>query len=192
MSNDPGRLEAALAPITADQEGRRAPRCVDGARSSIRAGLALALGLALLAAAPAGAVEEQNLSQGLTAEGAPLAMHGYDPVAYFTRGAATRGTAAIAHVHDGATYYFASEEHRDAFEKEPAKYAPAYGGYCAYGVSVGKKFDADPRYWKVQDGRLYLNLNADIAEAFRKDVRGAIQKADAQWAEIGSKPVSAL
>ena len=154
--------------------------------------LATPLGLALLLAGAAGAVDEVNLSRGLTAEGAPLALHGYDPVAYFEDDAATLGSARHALVHDGATYYFASAGHREAFEKEPARYLPAYGGYCAFGVSVGKKFDADPRYWKVENGRLYLNLNADIAREFAKDVPGTIQKAGAQWAKIERTAVTDL
>ena len=148
--------------------------------------------IAILAAGAADATDERNLSQGLTAEGAPLAVHGYDPVAFFTRGTATRGTAALAIVHEGATYYFASAAHRDAFEKEPDRYVPAFGGYCAYGVSVGKKFDADPRYWRVEKGRLYLNLNAEIAKAFVADAPGAIAKAERQWRKIEHRAVEDL
>jgi len=149
--------------------------------------------LALAAAAPAAhAVDELNLSSGLTAEGKPLAMHGYDAVAYFTRGAPTLGSAEHAVVHDGATWYFASAEHAEQFEKSPAKYAPAFGGYCAYGVSVGKKFDADPRYWAIADDTLYLNLNAQIAKAFRKDVPGAVAKAEREWQKIAHRAVGDL
>jgi len=151
-----------------------------------------ALLLALAASAPALAADEQNLSSGLTAEGAPLALHGYDPVAYFTRGAPTLGTAEHALVHEGATYYFASDEHRKMFEERPAKYAPAFGGFCAYGVSVGKKFDADPRYWAIADDTLYLNLNAEIAKQFRKDVPGAVAKAEQKWAKIEHRAVGDL
>lgn len=151
------------------------------------------LGALLFAfAMPAAAEDEQNLSLGLTAEGKPLAMHGYDPVAYFTLGAPTLGSAAHAVVHDGATYYFVSDDHAKRFRKSPAKYAPQFGGYCAFGVSVGKKFDADPRFWAVADGRLFLNLNADIAKMFQKDVPGAVAKADGQWRKIERKAVGAL
>lgn len=154
--------------------------------ASVLAG-ALALG-----AAPALAADEVNASAGLTAEGSPLALHGYDPVAYFSEGAPRAGSADIVHEHEGATYYFASERNRDAFAKEPARYAPAYGGFCAYGVSVGKKFDGNPLFWKISGGRLYLNLNREIAGQFQKDVAGSIAKADTQWPRIRSTPVDAL
>lgn len=158
---------------------------------TLRSLAALAMLLSLLAA-PAEAVDEQNLSAGLTAENAPLAMHGYDPVAFFTRGTAALGSAEHATVHGGATYYFASDAHRKAFAKDPAKYVPAFGGYCAFGVSVGKKFDADPRYWTISEGRLYLNLNAEIAKSFQKDVPGAVAKAERRWVEIEHEAVGSL
>lgn len=119
-------------------------------------------------------------------------LHGHDPVAYFTTGAPTPGKAELAIVHEGAAYYFASQANRAAFEKAPSRYAPAFGGFCAYGVSVGKKFDGDPRFWKIADGRLYLNLNAEIAKAFEKDVPGAVAKAEEQWQEIAHEPVDEL
>jgi YHS domain-containing protein len=151
--------------------------------------LASALALTLT---PALAADEINASIGLTAEGSPLALHGYDPVAYFTEGAPMPGRAELAAQHEGATYYFATKENRDAFAKQPARYAPAYGGYCAFGVSVGKKFDGNPNYWTVSGDRLYLNLNADIAEKFQKDVPGAIAKADRQWSRIRTASVGDL
>jgi YHS domain-containing protein len=144
----------------------------------------LLAGALALAAAPALAADEMNASAGLTAEGSPLALHGYDPVAYFTEGAPRPGRADLARAHDGVTYYFSSEKNRAAFAKNPTRYAPVYGGFCAYGVSVGKKFDGNPYFWKISGDRLYLNLNADIAAKFGKDVPGNIAKADQQWREI--------
>lgn len=116
-----------------------------------------------------------------------LALHGYDPVAFFTESKPVLGTSHFAMAHDGATYRFASQENLDAFKANPAKYEPSYGGYCAYGVSVGSKFDGDPRFWKIVDGKLYLNLDADIAQAFNKDVPGALKKAEANWAGLRDK-----
>ena len=156
------------------------------------AAAALAAALTLGAAAPAFAADELNVSRGLSAEGAPLAVHGYDPVAFFTRGAPTPGRAEHAVVHEGATYYFASDENRKAFRSEPGKYLPAYGGYCAYGVAVGKKFDGDPRFWTISGGRLFLNLNAQIAEKFGEDVAGSVAKADRNWNRIEHEPVEDL
>lgn len=152
--------------------------------------LAIALGLPLTT--PAFAVNEVNTVPGLTTAGAPLALHGYDPVAFFKSGKPTLGDAKHVATHDGAAYYFADGANRDAFAADPAKYAPQYGGYCAYGVSVGKKFDGDPRFWKVVDGKLYVNLNADIAAQFKKDVAGSIEKADANWRDIESKAPAEL
>ena len=159
-------------------------------RSLSAAGLAACL--ALGAAAPVAAADEVNLSRGLTAAGAPLAMRGYDPVAYFEVSAPTPGHAEFAAVHEGATYYFASRENREAFEDDPERYAPAFGGYCAYGVSVGKKFDADPRYWTISGGRLYLNLNQEISRTFGEDVAGHVAEAETQWKKIAREPVGAL
>ncbi|MCL4686161.1 YHS domain-containing protein [Myxococcota bacterium] len=144
----------------------------------------LLAGALALAAAPALAEDEINASAGLTAEGSPLALHGYDPVAYFTEGAPMPGRAELTRVHGAVTYYFASEKSRDAFAKNPERYAPAYGGFCAYGVSVGKKFDGNPYFWTISGDRLYLNLNASIATKFKKDVPGSIAKAEQQWRKI--------
>jgi len=161
-------------------------------RNRLFTALAVAAGLIVGAAGPALAADEVNVSRGLTAESAPLALHGYDPVAYFTESAPTQGSAEHAVVHAGATYYFASEESREAFEADPERYAPAFGGFCAYGVSVGKKFDGDPRYWAIEGDRLYLNLNAEIARTFQKDVAGNVAKAEARWRKIEHTAVADL
>ena len=136
------------------------------------------------ATATAQAADEINVVPGLSIAGAPLALHGYDPVAYFTEGGPRRGSDQFVHVHDGAAYRFSSEAHLEAFAADPARYLPAYGGFCAFGVSVGKKFDGDPNLWKIEDGKLYLNLNEEIYATFLKDVDGNIRKADGNWPEI--------
>lgn len=147
--------------------------------------MAALVSVALLGAvAPAQAADEINAVPGLSIVGAPLALHGYDPVAYFTQGQPVRGSDSRVHVHQGAAYRFSSQAHLDMFRKDPDRYVPRYGGFCAYGVSVGKKFDGDPRFWKIEDGRLYLNLNEEIYETFLKDVDGNIRKAERNWPEI--------
>ena len=88
--------------------------------------------------------------------------------------------------HEGATYRFASAAHRDAFAADPAKYAPQYGGYCAFGTAMGRKFDGDPNAWKVVDGKLYLNLNKKIQERWLGDVPGFVRGADNNWPIIRS------
>ena len=143
------------------------------------------LSTALLATTvSAHAADELNVVPGLSIAGAPVALHGFDPVAYFTEGAPMRGSDALVHVHDGAAYRFASQAHLDAFKADPARYVPAYGGFCAYGVSVGKKFDGDPTLWKIEDGQLYLNLNEEIYALFLEDIDDNIEKADDRWDDI--------
>ena len=148
----------------------------------LRSGLIAAALIAL--STPALAADEVNAVPGLSIAGAPLALHGYDPVAYFTDGGPRRGSDEWVHVHEGAAYRFASEANLAAFEADPERYAPQYGGFCAYGVAVGKKFDGDPLLWKVEDGKLYLNLNEEIYQTFLEDLDGNIDKADGNWPEI--------
>jgi YHS domain-containing protein len=135
---------------------------------------------------------KQNLSTGIVATGSGLALRGFDPVAYHTHKAAKPGSAANAAVHDGATYYFESEGNRRRFEANPSAYLPSFGGFCAYGVSVGKKFDGDPQIWKIVNGRLHLNLNPEIHKAFLTDLEGSIKKADQTWPSIAGRPVAEL
>lgn len=157
----------------------------------IKTVIALALAGLIAATGQAIANREVNTTTGavlVAGKPAPgLAVHGYDVVAFFAEGRPRQGDAKFAHVHNGATYRFASETNLAAFKTNPAKYEPAYGGYCAYGVSVGAKFDGDPRYWKIVDGKLYLNLDASIQQAWLKDVPGAIRKADLNWPKIAGK-----
>lgn len=117
---------------------------------------------------------------------------GYDPVAYFTKGKAIKGNGYYVADYNGVTYAFSSEEHQEMFEANPKKYVPAYGGYCAYGVAVGKKFVADPDVWKIVNGKLYLNLDRNIQNKWNKDIPGYIKTADANWVEIREKAPSDL
>ena len=112
---------------------------------------------------------------------------GYDVVAYFTDGKAMRGSGYHVADHHGVTYAFASEEHKKLFVANPTKYLPAYGGYCAYGASVAKKFVADPEVWKIVDGTLYLNLDKGIQVKWEKDVPKNIKKTDKNWTAIKDK-----
>lgn len=144
------------------------------------------------AAAPSQAADEINVVPGLSIAGAPLALHGYDAVAYFTQGKPVRGSDSLVHVHDGAAYRFSSAAHLETFKTDPVRYIPAYGGFCAYGVAVGKKFDGDPHFWRIEDGTLYLNLNEEIYETFLEDVDGNIARADRNWPEIESVAAAEL
>lgn len=156
---------------------------------SIASALALAVSLTIPAAH---AADEVNVSRGLAESGKPLAVHGYDVVAYFTTGKPALGSSKFEEVYEGAAYRFASEEDQKAFHGNPAKFAPQFGGYCAYGTAYGKKFDGDPLNWTVANDKLYLNLNPEIQEKFRKDVPGTISKAEKQWPKIEHAPVSGL
>ena len=119
-------------------------------------------------------------------------VSGYDLVSYHTGEKPLPGNGNHVAVHDGVTYQFVNEANRKAFEKDPERYLPAYGGYCAYGVAVGKKFSADPNVWEIVDGRLYLNLDNKIKGIWAKDISGNIEKADANWPGIEDKAASAL
>jgi len=114
-------------------------------------------------------------------------VQGYDLVSYQNSKRPIRGNGHFLAVHDGVTYLFANEANREAFDGNPQKYLPAYGGYCAFGVSVGKKFVGDPEVWRLVDGKLYLNLDENIQDQWLKDVPGRIKTADANWQKIKDK-----
>lgn len=113
-----------------------------------------------------------------------LAIDGYDAVAYFTDGRPVEGRSEYRLEWNGATWRFASAEHRAAFEREPEKFAPAYGGYCAWAVANNYTADADPEAWAIVDGRLYLNYNKKVQEKWQVDVPGHIARADANWPRL--------
>jgi len=127
-----------------------------------------------------------------------VALEGYDPVSYFADGAPAKGDPAIEATYNGALYHFVSQEHRATFESDPAKYVPAYGGYCGYAASIGKVRPADPLLWSIVDGRLIVQHTKGAAELWEKDVAGNKMKADAFWprlvvAKAGKKnPVDSL
>ena len=120
------------------------------------------------------------------------AVSGYDVVSYHQDSGPVRGDGSFVSQHDGETYLFASKENKATFDADPGKYVPAYGGFCAYGASVGKKFHTDPLAWHIEDGRLYLNLNAKVQKIWLKDVPGFIAKADKNWVDIKDVPASEL
>lgn len=130
------------------------------------------------------AADEYNVSKGTTANGNGLALRGYDAIALASDLKVTPGFAKSTHVHDGVAYYFASEETKKKFAANPAKYTPQYGGYCAFGVALGKKLDGSPRYADIVDGKLYLLLNAAVFEIYKRDRAGTIAKAEKNWMRI--------
>lgn len=116
-----------------------------------------------------------------------VAIDGYDPVAYFTRGAPVAGSADYAYQWDGVTWHFASAEHRDRFIADPEAYAPAYGGYCAWAVAEGKVAGINPEMWHIENGTLYLNYSARTNRRFLSDVSGNIARAETNWPQIQSR-----
>lgn len=129
--------------------------------------------------------ENSNSANNVDARG--VGLHGYDPVAYFTVGKPTVGSEQFEASYDGVRYQFSSAANRDAFTKEPAKYAPAYGGFCAMGAALGKKFDGDPKLWRIVDGKLYLNVSEHANKVWTEDVSGNISKGNQKWPEIKGK-----
>ncbi|MBS8225068.1 YHS domain-containing (seleno)protein [Vannielia litorea] len=110
-----------------------------------------------------------------------LAIQGYDPVAYFSEGRPVEGKAAHQLMWMGATWRFASAQNRDAFERNPQRYAPQYGGYCAYAASQGYVAPTDPSAFTIHDGKLYLNFSKSVRNIWEKDVKGHVTAADANW-----------
>ena len=116
-----------------------------------------------------------------------VAIKGYDPVAYFTRGEATKGTDAHSLSWEGATWHFASAEHRALFKASPERYAPQYGGHCAFAVAKGDLVKIDPEAWSIVNDKLYLNYSASIQRKWEAQQEQFIQQADARWPEIGQE-----
>ena len=113
-----------------------------------------------------------------------LAIQGYDPVAYFTQNKAIEGKKTISQNYNGATYYFSSEANKATFTKDPAKYEPAYGGYCAYAMAFGDKVKIDPETFKVKEGRLFLFYNFRFNNTltdWNKDEANLYKKAEEEW-----------
>jgi len=121
-----------------------------------------------------------------------LVIRGYDPVAYFTEGRPVPGRADLGVEYQGGKYLFASLANRDSFKANPEKYLPQYGGYCAFGIAMGKKFDIDPASWRIVDGKLYFNLNPMILEKWSADVQGYLPKSEGFWPKIRAKAASEL
>ena len=111
-------------------------------------------------------------------------LAGFDAVAYQTAGKPVPGKAQYTATYNNAVYRFSSASNRDKFRANPGKYAPAYGGYCAYGMSFGKKFSVDGKAFEVVNGILYVNKNLAVYETWREDIPGNIQKADTQWPRV--------
>lgn len=127
------------------------------------------------------------------------AVSGYDVVAYFSLAQSPvgqvqpegiPGKASITADYNGATFAFSTEENRDAFVANPAKYAPQYDGHCAYGVSKGGKVPGNPNLWRIVDDKLYLNINTAVVGFWEEDIPGNLTLAEGNWVSIDPKPAS--
>ena len=125
---------------------------------------------------------EPGLAQNLDRKG--VAVQGHDPVAFFTDGKPVKGDPKFTTTVHGATYFFASAEHKSAFDREPAKYEPQFGGYCAYGVSKGKAVEIDVEAFQIVNDRLLLQYSKGIREKFNQDAAGNLKRADEKWPEV--------
>ncbi len=153
---------------------------------------ALALTAALAVAPAALAADEYNVSNGITLTGNPLGLHGVDPVSMFDSEAPRMGNAAYTTAHDGVDYYFATAEAQAAFEADPAAFLPQFGGFCAFGVYVGKKLDGDVRFADIVDGKLFLFVNAEIFEKYLANKDAVLAGAFDKWPGIRSVAVEDL
>jgi len=116
-----------------------------------------------------------------------IAVQGYDVVALYEMQKPIEGDQAITVEHQGATYQFSNKENQAKFQAEPAKYAPAFGGYCAYGVAKGALFPVDVTTAQVVNGRLVLNKNPDVQKLFNEDASGFVKEADTNWKKVGKE-----
>ena len=139
-------------------------------------------------AVPMGALLFSGLARAaqVNAEGG-VAVRGTDVVAYVTEGRPVVGRAEFTHAWRGADWRFASAANRDRFATDPERYAPAYGGFCAYAVSEGYTAPIDPAAWKIVDGRLYLNYDRSVQRRWARDIPGRIARADANWPGLSAR-----
>jgi YHS domain-containing protein len=165
-------MKQILSSLMALGPRRRSHRCKIKRRISI-----ILLTIAAVAAnLPAGQVV--NVDQN------GVALQGYDPMAYFTDGLPVKGAKELAARYNDATYYFASAEHKAQFEKEPAKYAPSFGGFCAFAVSRGTTAPTSVDAFQIIDGHLVLQNNRDVLKRWQEDPKGNFEKAQANWRQI--------
>lgn len=138
------------------------------------------------------AADEYNVSRGITTAGVPLGLHGVDAVALTSLGAVAEGDATYTVVEDGVAYYFASQVAADQFSASPDQFLPQFGGFCAYAVALGRKFDGDPMFADIVDGKLYLFVNGAIFETYLANKEETLANAHEVWPTIRSTAVSEL
>jgi len=135
--------------------------------------------LALLACTVVGCTTLENRT--FTTDG--VAIHGYDPVAYFSQHRPVKGSAQFTHQNAGAMWQFENERNRDLFANDPEAYMPQYGGYCAYAMSKGFIASTAPEAWTIHAGKLYLNYSLRVRDNWVEDLSDNIRTGDDHWAE---------
>lgn len=162
-----------------------------GQRATRRQALCAVLGLAGLFAANAAQAAQPAINtlknSSLFSSRTDVAINGYDTVAYFTANKAVPGLDSFAHDWQGAKWKFATAANLELFKANPTKYAPQYGGYCAYGVAQGSLVKVDPEQFTVRESKLYLNYDADVQAKWKKDVPGYISSADQKFPQLLQK-----
>jgi len=148
-----------------------------------------AVGLAIVAsltAAPAFAAVAGDDVKLLNLNKDGVILDGYDPVAFFTDNKPVLGTTAFQSTYRGAIYHFASADHKALFDKEPAKYEPQFGAFCAYAVSVGRTAPIDVDTFSIINGRLVVQHNARAVGLWNKDPQGSLKHADKYWPAVAA------
>jgi YHS domain-containing protein len=145
---------------------------------------ALALGLIPMISAQAAHAAKPEV---YTAFASNVALGGYDAVAYFKTSTAVEGAKQFEYDYRGAKWRFANADNLAVFKAHPETYAPQYGGYCAWAASQGYTAKGDPKFWRIVEGKLYLNYNADIQKKWEKDIPTLVAKGDANWPKVLEK-----
>jgi len=149
--------------------------------------LVVGLGAVLVAGGAVLALRREDVGTATYFAKDGIALRGADPVAYFTQQTAVIGSADFSQQWRGVTWHFANADHRDLFKKDPEKYAPQYGGYCAWAVAAKQElYSIQPENWAVRDGKLYLNFSDSVQETWDTDQEGFIKKADEVWPTVRS------
>jgi len=141
-----------------------------------------------LAGALAKETNAESLKKKINSDSFGVAIKGYDTVAYFTEGRATKGKREFSYNWNDANWYFSTAKNRDIFAADPEHYAPKYGGYCAASLaSSGKVAGVNPEAFKIIDGKLYLNWNQKFSNKFAEKADDNIEKADDNWAKLNQE-----